>query len=100
MFRAIVFAPDHGLGQAIERFAVESRYVMVNKTLNGFPESEYETSRMVRSYEPELVLIENTSPTRALSAVAILKACAPDLAVLALGGRVSEACEQQFEGLG
>src|SRR5258708_5444351 len=100
MFRAVVLAPDTEFGNAVERLAFESRHLTVNKTLNALPESGYETARVINTYDPEVVLVQNTGGDVALQVAENLKDCAPGVAVLALGGRVSADLAQQFNAIG
>src|SRR6266568_5801087 len=100
MFRAVVLAPDTEFGNAVERLAFESRHLTVNKTINALPESGYDTSRVVNSYDPEIILVENTRAELALQVAENLKECAPEVAVLALGGRMTADMAQQFGAIG
>src|SRR6266567_4632676 len=100
MFRAVVLAPDTEFGNAVERLAFECGHLTVNKTINAFPENGYDTTRVLNSYDPEIVLVENTKAELALQVAENLRSCAPQVAVLALGGRVSADIAQQFSAIG
>lgn len=100
MFRAVVLAPDASFGKAVERLALESRHLLVNKTFNSFPESAYDVSRVVSSYDPEVVLVENTQPQNGLAVAEKIKSHAPEVAVLVLGGRIGLDLAQQFDAIG
>lgn len=100
MFRSIVIASDAGFGTAVERFAIDSQHLIVNKTFTAFPQSAYEVSRLISAYDPELVMLENTIPERALATATDLKTNAPEVALLAVGQRVSRTVEQQLEAAG
>ena len=100
MFRTVVLAPDQEFGKAVERLALESRHLMVNKTISGFPENGYDVGRVISSFSPEIVLVENTGVDVTLKVSEKLRAYAPEVAVLALGGQVSMDAEQQFEAIG
>lgn len=100
MFRSVIIASDAGFGTAVERFAINSEHLIVNKTLSSFPQSAYEVSRVISGYDPELVMLENTIPERALTTAKELKASAPEVALLAVGERVSPTIEQQFQAVG
>jgi MinD-like ATPase involved in chromosome partitioning or flagellar assembly len=100
MFRAVVLSPDQEFCGAVERLAFESRHLTVTKTLNAFPENAYEVSRVISSYDPEIILVENTKAERGLQVAENLRSYAPDVAVLALGGRVTADLAQQFSAIG
>ena len=100
MFRTVVLAPDLEFGKAVERLAFESRHLTVNKTVSTFPENGYDVGRVISSYSPEIVLVENTSLEVTLKVSEKLRAYAPDVAVLALGGHVAIDVEKKFEAIG
>ncbi len=100
MFRAVVLAPDSEFGLAVERLALESQHLMVNKTLSAFPESGYDVGRVIAGYDPEVILLENTQADVALQVAEKLRSYAPNVAVVVLGGRVSPSIEQQFDAIG
>ncbi|HLJ46026.1 MAG TPA: P-loop NTPase [Bryobacteraceae bacterium] len=100
MFRALVLAPDPAFAKAVERVALESRHLLVNKTFNALPDSPYEVSRLISSFDPEVVLMESTNVEAALSAAEKIRDQAPEVGVLALGGRLPLAIEQQFDAIG
>lgn len=100
MFRSVVLAPDQEFGSAVERLAFESRHLAVNKTLNAFPENGYEVSRVISTYDPEIILLENTKAEHGLQVAENLRGYAPEVAVLALGGKVSADLAQQFSAIG
>ena len=100
MFRTVVLAPSPEFGKAVERLAVESRHLLVNKTVSAFPEGAYEVGRVISGYSPEIILVENTSAEVSLKVSEKLRAHAPEVAVLALGGHVSTMVERQFEAIG
>lgn len=83
MFRTVVLAPDPEFGKAVERLALESRHLMVSKTLDAFPENGYDVGRVISSFGPEIVLVENTGVDVAYRVSEKLRAHAPDVAVLA-----------------
>jgi len=100
MFRTVVLAPDPEFGKAVERLAFESRHLVVNKTLSTFPENGYDVGRVITGYSPEIILVENASVGTTLQVAERLRSFAPEVAVLALGGRVTQESEQQFEAIG
>jgi pilus assembly protein CpaE len=100
MFRAIVLAQDQEFGKAVERLAFESHHLVVNKTIVAFPENNYEIGRLISGYDPEVVLVENTKVQSCLQVAEKIRSCAPEVAVLALGGRVRMDFEEQFEAIG
>jgi MinD-like ATPase involved in chromosome partitioning or flagellar assembly len=100
MFRAIVIAQDPEFGKAVERLAFESHHLVVNKTVGAFPENGYDVGRVISGYDPEIILVENTKVEACLQVAEKLKSYAPEVAVLALGGRVRMDLEQQFAALG
>jgi Flp pilus assembly CpaE family ATPase len=100
MFRAVVLSPDQEFCNAVERLAFESRHLTINKTLNAFPENAYEVSRVISHYDPEIILMENTKAERGLEVAENLRSYAPEVAVLALGGRVTADLAQQFNAIG
>jgi len=100
MFRTVVLAPDPEFGKAVERLALESRHLIVNKTVAAFPENGYEVGRVISSYGPEIVLVENTRVDVTLEVSEKLRSYAPDVAVLALGGQGTTDAERQFEAIG
>ena len=79
---------------------MESRHLLVNKTFNALPESPYDVGRLISSFDPEVVLMESTNAEAALIAAEKIKAQAPEVGVLALGGRLPLAIEQQFDAIG
>lgn len=100
MFRAVVLAPDPEFGKAVERLAFESHHLVINKTVGAFPDSGYEVGRVISGYDPEIVLIENTNVEAGVRVAEQLRSYAPEVAVLALGGRVRTDLEQRFESFG
>src|ERR1051326_697890 len=100
MFRTVVLAPDPEFGKAVERLALESRHLLVNKTIEAFPENGYDVGRVISSYGPEIVLVENVGVDVTLKVSEKLRSYAPDVAVLALGGQVTTEVERQFEAMG
>jgi pilus assembly protein CpaE len=90
MFRAIVLAPEPEFGRAVERLAYDSQHLVVTKTIPSLAESPYEVGRIISGYDPEVILVENTRPDAAFRTVEGLRRHAPDVAVLALGGRMSD----------
>lgn len=100
MFRAVVLAQDPEFGKAVERLAFESHHLIVNKTLAAFPENGYDVGRVISGYDPEIILVENTKVEACLQVAEKLRAYAPDVAILALGGRVRIDLEEQFEAIG
>jgi pilus assembly protein CpaE len=100
MFRAVVLSPDVEFCGAVERLALETRHLTISKTLNAFPDNAYEVSRVISSYDPEIILIENTKAERGLQVAENLREYAPEVAVLALGGRVTADLAQQFSAIG
>lgn len=93
MFRTVVLAPDPEFGKAVERLALESRHLIVNKTVAAFPENSYDVGRVVSGYDPEIILLENTGADVTLKVSEKLRTYAPDVAVLALGGSVTRDLE-------
>jgi Flp pilus assembly CpaE family ATPase len=100
MFRAVVLSPDQEFCSAVERLAFESHHLTITKTLNAFPENAYEISRVIASYDPEIILLENTKAAHGLQVAENLRTYAPDVAVLALGGRVTADLLEQFRAIG
>src|ERR1700730_17063044 len=100
MFRAIVLAQDPEFGKAVERLAFESHHLIVNKNIGTFPENDYDVGRLISGCDPEIVLVENTNVKACLQVVEKLRTYAPEVAVLALGGRVRIDLEEQFEAIG
>lgn len=101
MFRAVVLATDPEFGKAAECLAFESGHLIVNKTLGAFPESDYDVGRLISSYAPELMLVENTDTVRALEVCDRLRSYSPELAVLAMGGRATPShLVKRFDAIG
>ncbi len=100
MFRTVVLAPDEEFGKAVERLAFESRHLIVNKTVNALPENGYDIGRVISGFSPEILLVENTRFDVTLQVTEKLRAYAPDVAVLALGGQVSRDMDEKFEAIG
>lgn len=100
MFRTVVLAPDPEFGKAVERLAFESRHLMVNKTVTTFPENGYDVGRVISGYSPEIILVENADVEVTLQVAEKLRSYAPEVAILALGGRVTAQIERQFEAIG
>lgn len=100
MFRTVVLAPDAEFGKAVERLALESRHLIVNKTLSDFPENGYDVGRVISIFDPEIVLVQNTEADVTLKVSEKLRSHAPEVAVLALGGHVTPDVEQKFEAIG
>jgi MinD-like ATPase involved in chromosome partitioning or flagellar assembly len=100
MFRAIVLAQDPEFGKAVERLAFESHHLIVNKNIGAFPENDYDVGRLISGCDPEIVLVENTNVKACLQVTEKLRTYAPEVAVLALGGRVRIDLEEQFEAIG
>ena len=100
MFRTVVLAPDPEFSKAVERLAFESRHLMVNKTITSFPENGYDVGRVISSYNPEIILIENANVEVTFQVAEKLRAYAQEVAVLALGGRVTDEAERRFEAIG
>lgn len=100
MFRAVVLAPDQEFCTAVERLAFESKHLNVTKTLNAFPENAYEVSRVISTFDPEVILLENTKPDEGLQVAENFREYAPDVAVVALGGRITADLSQQFSTIG
>jgi pilus assembly protein CpaE len=100
MFRAVVLAPDAEFALAVERLALESGHLIVNKTIATFPESGYDVGRVIAGFDPEVILLENTQPDTALNVAEKLRNYAPNVAVVVLGGRVAPNVEQKFDEIG
>ena len=100
MFRTLVLAPDQEFCTAVERLAFESRHLTISKTVNAFPENGYEVGRVISTYDPEIILLENTKVEQGLHVAENLRGYAPEVAVLALGGRVTADMQQQFSAIG
>src|ERR1700682_5910434 len=100
MFRTVVLAPDPEFGKAVERLALESRHLIVNRTISEFPDNSYEVGRLVSGYNPEIVLVENTRADLTLKVSERLRVHAPEVAVLALGGSATGDFEGRFEAIG
>lgn len=100
MFRAVVLAPDQEFGRAVERLALDSHYLTVTKTLEAFPENPYELGRLTSRYDPEIILVENAHQEHGLRVTESLREHDPDVAVLALGGRVTPDVEAHFGAAG
>ncbi len=100
MFRTVVLAPDRDFGKAVERLALESRQLFVAKSLSELPGNGYELGRLIGNYDPEIVILEITTPETGLEFAEQLRSIAPKVACLALGGRISPALERQFHAAG
>ena len=87
MFRTVVLAPDPEFGKAVERLALESGHLIVNKTVSIFPENSYDVGRVIANYDPEIVLVENAKVDPTLKVSEKLRIHAPGVAVLVLGGQ-------------
>jgi Flp pilus assembly CpaE family ATPase len=57
MFSAMLFAQDRVGAKTVERLALESQEVCIYKTMHAFP-SPYEMTRLMNTFQPDLVLVE------------------------------------------
>jgi|SRR5579884_456413 len=97
MFRGVILAPDPEFSKAVERLALETRHVLVSRTLPGFPGTPYDFNRLFSSLDPEIILIENTDPEAGLDIAEKLREQSPRVAILALGGRVKPHMMKNFD---
>ncbi len=97
MLTAIVITPDSSLTDGIQRLALASRQVTVQKTVDHYA-SPYELVRLLNVSDPDLVFLDLSDWSAASPIAASLRDESPQTAILGIGGSwMQRARDQYFE---
>ncbi|MBK9171156.1 MAG: hypothetical protein IPM24_27370 [Bryobacterales bacterium] len=99
MFSAVLLIEDTGASEAIERLAIDSKLVAVQKTLTRFP-PVFELTRVLNLYAPDVVFLELTDWQRAGELLAHIKAHSAQTAVIGWGDSWLERYATKFREAG
>lgn len=84
MFVAILFVNDDSACATMESLAIESKQVIIQKTLNRYPPA-FELSQLLNIHEPDLILLDLSDRTSALAAAGDIRELAPRLPIIGFG---------------
>jgi len=99
MFSAILIVRDNTAGASMERLAVESTQVSIEKTLQRYP-SKSELTRVLNTFSPRLVFLDLSEQESALAIAADFQAISPETAIIGFGAGWNNWREKQYAAAG
>jgi Flp pilus assembly CpaE family ATPase len=99
MFSALVVMDDSGAGMALAELAATSQQVLVLKTIDRVPATQYEIARLV-SMEPDFVFLDLRTLESAFDLVQKIHGCDAAPTIVGLSSNLPASWRERFEEAG